>query len=105
MYRYRLTLAQNLKRGRNAEGSVELWVTGSRNGELVKLDLAELTGTSATPITSYAFKYFQQLEGTILLPAAFEPSAIEIAMRPKDGGSTVRREFTWAEANQKDENS
>lgn len=105
MYRYRLTLAQNLKRGRNAEGSVEIKFTGSRDGKLVKLDLAELTGAEATPDTDYAFKYFQQLEGTILLPTAFEPSAIEIAMRPKDGASTVRREFTWAEANQEDDES
>ncbi len=105
MYRYRLTLAQNLKRGRNAEGSVEIKLTGSSDGKLVKLDLAELTGAEAAPDTAYAFKYFQQLEGTILLPTAFEPSAIEIAMRPKDGASTVRREFTWAEANQEDDES
>ncbi len=105
MYRYRLTLAQNLKRGRSAEGRIELAVTGSRNGALEKLDLGALTGADATPVTEYSFKYFQQLEGTILLPDAFEPSAIELAMRPKDGASTVRREFTWTEANQKDEDS
>lgn len=105
MYRYRLTLAQNLKRGRSAEGTIQLAVTGSRNGALEKLDLDALTGADATPTTEYSFKYFQQLEGTILLPEAFEPSAIELAMRPKDGASTVRREFTWAEANQKDEDS
>jgi len=105
MYRYRLTLAQNLKRGRSAEGRIELAVTGSLNGSLEKLDLAALTGTDAAPVTEYSFKYFQQLEGTILLPEAFEPSAIELAMRPKDGASSVRREFTWTEANQKDENS
>lgn len=105
MYRYRLTLAQNLKRGKSAEGEVELSVTGSRGGQLERLDLSQLTGDTVSPDMQYAFKYFQQLEGTILLPADFEPSAIQISMKPKSGGSTIRREFSWADANHKEENS
>ncbi|MCB1635292.1 MAG: hypothetical protein KDI37_12695 [Xanthomonadales bacterium] len=105
MYRYRLTLAQNLKRGKSAEGEVELAVTGSRGGQLERLDLAKLTSDTASPDMQYAFKYFQQLEGTILLPENFEPSAIQITMKPKSGGSSIRREFAWADANHKEENS
>jgi hypothetical protein len=105
MYRYRLTLAQNLKRGKNAEGEVEMAITGSRGGKLVRLGLDQLTSDTANPDMQYAFKYFQQLEGTILLPEDFEPSAIQISMKPRAGGSAVRREFAWADANNKEENS
>lgn len=105
MYRYRLTLAQNLKRGKSAEGEVELSITGSRGGQLERLGIDELTGDTANPDMQYAFKYFQQLEGTILLPADFEPSAVHISMKPRAGGSAVRREFSWADANHKEENS
>jgi hypothetical protein len=105
MYRYRLTLAQNLKRGKSAEGEVELSITGSRGGQLERLGIDQLTGDTASPDMQYAFKYFQQLEGTILLPVDFEPSAVHISMKPRAGGSAVRREFSWADANNKEESS
>ena len=45
----------------------------------------------------YLFKYFQQVEGDILLPPGLKPVRVTVRVAP-ERGSAVEQSFTWAEA-------
>lgn len=91
-FQYALTLSQNLKRNRQASGKVEVLVGGSRGAENASLGLAELGGGAAA--LDFSFKYFQQLNGLVMLPEGFRPATVRLRVQPESGGS-VEREYMW----------
>lgn len=91
-FEYALTLSQNLKRNRQASGKVELLVGGSRGTENASLGLRDLGGSEAA--LEFSFKYFQQLNGLIMLPEGFRPATVRLRVQPEGGGG-VEREFMW----------
>lgn len=98
LFRYTLALSQNIKKGRVTSGSVLLSVKGKHDGQLTALGLRDLGGTEAPERLPFSFKYFQTLEGSLLLPPGFEPTAVRVALDPDDGGAPVEREFPWDKA-------
>ena len=98
LYRYRLVLIQAIKHDRRASGRVEVTVHGVRDGEPVSIPLRELVTGDMDEI-SYSFKYFQDFEGDMRVPAGFEPLRVDVAVLP--GGratDAVRRTIDWTEA-------
>lgn len=91
---YQLTLSQNLKRNRVAQGSYEIQVIGSVGGELRRLSLKDL-GDSAND-QRFSFRYFQQINGLLMLPADFVATGVNVRAE-LEGGERVQREFAWAE--------
>lgn len=91
-FQYALTLSQNLKRNRQAAGKVEIVVAGSRGADSAALDLGALGGSA--PALDFSFKYFQQLNGLLMLPEGFKPASVRLRVQP-EGGGTVEREFAW----------
>ncbi|GMU44126.1 MAG: hypothetical protein IT479_13095 [Xanthomonadales bacterium] len=98
-FQYALTLSQNLKRNRQASGTVEMLVGGSRGAENANLRLDELGGGEAA--LEFSFKYFQQLNGLIMLPEGFKPASVRLRVQPEDGGN-VEREFMWKDVIERD---
>jgi len=45
----------------------------------------------------YSFKYFQQVEGDLLLPPGFKPVRVIARVVPQ-GGAAVEQSFPWAQA-------
>ena len=41
----------------------------------------------------FAFRYFQQLEGAVMLPAGFSPQRVRIALKGPFGG--IEKSFSW----------
>ena len=66
-------------------------------GKLRKLAWADLRRQPAAPGVAYSFKYFEQVEGDVFLPAGFTPVRVEVRLQPRSGGS-VTESFSWADA-------
>lgn len=71
-YRYTVVLTQVLKNDSLARGRVKLFIEGLQGNELKTLDLASLSENSVKEL-DYRFKYFQNLEGDLILPKGFKP--------------------------------
>ncbi len=95
-WNFSATLTQNFRRGSETRGRLSLAVSGIRDGRLVTLGWAELVQQPQGSGIEYAFKYFQQINGTIMLPEGFEPNRVR-AMAEGDGGR-ADQEFSWNEA-------
>ena len=91
------TLTQNLTRGAVNAGSVTLALEGSRDGRLQQLDWDALRQQPNAKGVDYSFKYFQRIEGDILLPPGLKPVRVIVRVRPQ-GGKVVEQSFTWADA-------
>ena len=96
-WHFTATLTQNLNRGAVNSGRLTLALEGSRDGKLQRLDWAQLRQQPQAPGVDYSFKYFQQLEGDILLPEGLQPIRVIVRLQPARG-AVVEQSFTWAEA-------
>ena len=97
-YNYRLTLTQNLKKASVSKGQVTLRIDGVRDGKLSSLQWTELLQSAkATPL-AFAFKYFQQLEGSLMVPADFTPHRVWVNVKSDSGA--IEQSFPWNAAQQ-----
>ena len=95
MYNFTLTLTQNLKQGKVANGHAKIDVSGLRANQLASVDWRELAHDQDANGLPFSFKYFQQIKGTLLLPEAFTPNAVHVDL---DGGAELgksERDFVW----------
>lgn len=95
-WHFTATLTQNLNRGAVNAGRVTLAVEGTRGGRMQQLDWAALRQQPSPPGLDYSFKYFQQLEGDILLPDGFKPVRVSVRLAPARG-AVAEQSFTWAD--------
>ncbi len=95
-WNFSATLTQNFKRGPETRGKLTLSVSGIRNGALETLEWKDLGQKSENAGIEYAFKYFQQIEGTIMLPEGFEPNRVRASADGDSGRSD--QEFSWNDA-------
>lgn len=96
-WHFTATLTQNLNRGAVNRGRLQLSVEGTRNGRLETLDWPRLRQQPDAQGMAFSFKYFQQLEGELVLPPQFKPLRVTARLQPDDG-HRVDQSFTWAEA-------
>jgi hypothetical protein len=96
-YGFRVTLSQNLKKAAVTSGSVELSVEGMRDRKLATLRWPDLVQDAAATPLSFQFKYFQQLDGNVVLPDGFTPSRVRVVVKSK-GGEQTEQAFAWDEA-------
>nr|WP_322619015.1 DUF6776 family protein [Arenimonas daejeonensis] len=74
-WRYTVTLTQNLNRGAISKGEARISVEGVSGGRLRTLPWETLLQKPGAPGQAFSFRYFQQLEGSIVLPEGFTPNA------------------------------
>ncbi|TAL89509.1 MAG: hypothetical protein EPN69_14150 [Rhodanobacter sp.] len=92
-----LSLTQNAKRGGETSGNVTVSVEGLRKDKVVTLDWPALGDGAQQHGLPFRFTYFEQLQGTIVLPADFRPTRLRIHIQP-EGGQTVSRAVAWGAA-------
>lgn len=93
LWSYRVTLVQNLNRGKVSKGAITLSLDGVRNGRLESLDWPELRQQTGAAAQDFSFRYFQQLEGNVMLPAGFQPHRVRVAVRAE--GASIEQVFPW----------
>lgn len=96
-WHFATTLTQNLNRGAVSAGRLSLALEGTRAGKLEKLGWADLRQQPEAPGTEYSFKYFEQVEGDVFLPAGLTPVRVTVRLTPQSG-PVVEQSFSWAEA-------
>ena len=96
-WRFTATLTQNLNRGAVNAGQLKISVEGTRNGKLQKLAWDELRQQPSAPGVPYSFKYFQQVEGDLVLPPDFKPVRVIVRLVPQNGAA-VEHSFPWSAA-------
>jgi hypothetical protein len=87
---YTITLTQNLNRGAISKGTMRFAVEGVRAGKLASIKWDELLQKPDSPGQPFSFRYFQQLEGSVMLPAGFTPQRVRVQLN--GGGDQV---FDW----------
>jgi len=92
-----LSLTQNAKRGEDVTGNAMVSVEGLRGDKVVQLDWPSLGDAAQHDGMPFRFKYFQQLHGTIVLPADFHPTRLLIKAQA-NGDDAVTRTVGWSEA-------
>jgi hypothetical protein len=89
-WHYTITLTQNLNRGAISKGNMRFAVEGVRAGKLASIKWDELVQKPGAPGQPFSFRYFQQLEGSVMLPAGFTPQRVRVQLN--GGGDQV---FDW----------
>lgn len=97
LWHFVATLTQNLNRGAVNSGRLLLSVEVSDAGRMQKLAWGALRQQQNAPGIEYSFKYFQQVEGDLVLPAGVKPVRV-IARLVPSSGAAVEQSFTWGDA-------
>ncbi|HZH43767.1 MAG TPA: DUF6776 family protein [Lysobacter sp.] len=100
-WHFTATLTQNLNRGAISRGQLSLAVEGTQGGRLQRLEWADLRQQPQAAGLPFSFKYFQQVEGDLVLPPGLTPVRVTVRLAPQSGGP-VEQSFTWAEASVRD---
>lgn len=96
-YTLRVVLVQAIIHERKVAGTVKFKIAGTRDGQPTQLALSDLAPDGSTGDLAYAFRYFQDLEQELTLPAGFEPDRIEVEIRPTEPrGEQVLQSFQWS---------
>jgi len=92
-FRVRIVLIQASRQDSVTTATADLSVDGQRGGRAANLPLAEI-GTSSRAL-AFSFRYFQELDTEIELPADFLPQQVQIEVRPSKGSATIRQTYPW----------
>ncbi len=92
-----LSLTQSAKRSEEISGHASISVEGLRHDKVTTLSWSELGDAKQKEGLPFHFNYFQQLQGTIVLPADFRPTRLRIRIQP-DSGDPVSRVVSWGAA-------
>ena len=96
-YILRLVLVQSITHDRRVTGVVRLHIEGSRAGEADELSLDQILIDAESGNIPYGFRYFQGLQGVVVLPADFEPDQVNVEIRPQGaGGQPILHSFEWS---------
>ncbi|HET7266819.1 MAG TPA: DUF6776 family protein [Oleiagrimonas sp.] len=95
-WNFTVTLTHNVKRGRKVTGSLRVAVEGIADGKLERLSWKQLSGKAQSDGVDFDFRYFQQVRGTLMLPAGFTPNRLRIQANPAHGKSIVRN-VDWSD--------
>ena len=93
----RLMLVQAIIHTDQVRGTAEVTMTGAIGGEPAEFGLRQLAADGTTEVLAYEFRYFQNFERQMVLPAGFEPDIVEVSIRPTSPpGDPVTQRFQWS---------
>jgi len=92
-WHYTVVLTQNLNRGAISQGQMRFSVEGVKDGKLTTVGWDELHQRQGVAGQAYSFRYFQQLEGSIMLPADFTPQRVRVSL--SGSGGNASQVFDW----------
>ena len=96
-YHFKLVITQVMKNEYLVRGRVQVLIDGLLAGQQKQLTLSQLSGGKLDDI-KMEFKYFQNIEGDIVLPEGFVPSSVVVDLIPSGKGRTrIKKNFEWAD--------
>ncbi len=95
-YEYRLVVQQLTTNHQLLNGYLTFNVVGWRDGEMVTVPLHQLSSQVEEERIPLRFRYFQNIEGELVLPEGFEPERIELAARSRGNNpSSDEKRYGW----------
>lgn len=96
-YRFKLVLTQVNKNDRLVSGKARIVIDGIMAGQQKQLSLTEVSGGKLNDL-KMKFKYFQNIEGDIVLPEGFVPSRVSVDVIPRGKGLTrIKKSYDWSD--------
>ncbi|MFO8140573.1 MAG: DUF6776 family protein, partial [Marinobacter sp.] len=95
-YRFKMVLTQIGNNNSFIGGLVAVNVIGARGGEKEVIALRDLSDDIEDLGVRFRFRYFQDVEGTLVLPDGFEPLEIQVVAQAQGSkASKAERTFDW----------
>ncbi len=96
-YRFKLVLTQVKTNDRLVKGYARVAFEGVMDGAQVEVGMKELSGGALNTL-KLRFKYFQNIEGEVVLPEGFVPSRVLVEVVPSGKGWTrLKKTFDWSD--------
>lgn len=96
-YKYRIMVSQRGRNDRFVRGTLNVSLTGSQDGDATTIPLGNVSKEANKPF-KMGFKYFQNFEGTMKLPATFKPENMRVQVRPSIKSiDRVDETFAWTD--------
>ena len=95
-YDYKMVVKQLNSNRSQVGGYLEFVIVGRQEDAQKRIPLKELSSTVDTDRIKLNFRYFQRIEGTLILPEGFVPEGIElkiVSIRPKK--ALIEKQFEW----------
>ena len=90
---FSVTLTQNIKKAGTSRGGLSLRIEGVQNGGLRALDWADLRQDSGKQPLPFEFRYFQRVEGSVMLPPGFKPHRVQVRLQRDKG--VIEQSIPW----------
>jgi len=95
-YLYRFTFVQYARKHALLNLNLQIELRGIQEGEEIAYPLADLLVEGVEPVERLRFKYFQVVEGKLILPEGFQPDTIVIrAISAKRGVAPWQQQLAW----------
>lgn len=95
-YHVRLVLIQVKQHDRSVKGEVGFSVEGAQDGVNVTYTLEQLLPSDADSDWPFSFRYFQDFDRELYLPAGFTPEKINIEVKSRTKSiASVKQSFLW----------
>jgi hypothetical protein len=96
-FRLKFVLMQTGKPTKEVSGSAAITIDGLLHGKPSSLNFVQATPARRVSL-AYSFRYFQDYDELIQLPAGFEPTRVGVEIRngrDRDAGHSFRQAFVW----------
>lgn len=95
LLRYRIVLTQGRRMDRLIQGQAQFTIYGIIKGKSTQFKFGHPSKKGHS--IAFKFRYFQILDGELLLPKDFKPTQVKVTLLPKNHPSKpVERTFDWA---------
>ena len=95
-FRYKLVLRQEESDGEYLTGHVNIDVVGEQAGQKTVIALRDISEDQEALDIRLRFRYFQDIEGELVLPEDFEPRQIDInAVATAPMAKSISKTYTW----------
>ena len=97
VYQYNVVIKQIVTQHRLVSGYLEFELLGKQGDTLRRLALKDLSDTISVERIKLKFKYFQRIDGEMLLPDGFVPERIELkVVTQRPNKATIDKKFGWS---------
>lgn len=102
-FSYSLTVQKLSTKEADFSGTLEFRIIGLQGSQTLQLSLYQVSAQVTSPSIPLSFKYFQTLEGDMVLPVDFTPQTVELVVKggDKKAPPLVETQLDWPNASTK----
>ncbi len=96
-YKYKFVVRQLVATNKAFKGTLSLKITGTRAEQPLTIPLHQVSQQASEEAIPLEFKYFQSIEGDLLLPEGFEPERVDVVVKSVGGKQPthIERQLDW----------